>query len=683
MIKYFYILTVSGGRMKYLELWLDESGDFEKDYEKVKKGYNCSFVGGILCEKGTVTGNSINSLIKGDFFHCCETKDKSEQFDIFSRISELCCNFVIFSNTECIYTVDNNLTYQNIICEGIVKLLKYLKGKYGEIHLDILIANRVDTTLGLNPSLSVVPTDTYIRAIESKLIMAGIKNSIDEKSRTLQTASARKDKRLMLADIVCNTILTRNAKCFSKEQSDFINGIYTDKEKTIVFNVFENSTEEIFYALMCQGRIGEAVTALCQSENTALVGKLMEIVKENILSMHRNDIELQFKFIALTVEYFIRVTREYERCISFINNIDIYFLSILKISGEQWSDSLYRKLHLDLTFYLFTLYTYRGDTVNSKRCEEECDSIFEKNSNDWDTILYSANYELRKISNLINCFEYDRAEADADKLISKAKEMKSLLEIISPDEKINLNILAKAYGCRAQIYSEKIKTDSSYYALATSDSDNAINEFENEPDKQRQYFYRVMIEARYKNYNEALKFLYMQCDVTDGDMKTLAKTVCEKGGFPLYSYLFLMSYAKKGNCDFSDDMYRLITALYDFRKHIEEPVNNEHPYEVSVLCLARYESLSKSRNSAIKNFGRVIDACFDHNDYFQWLIALCASAEKYSLSEDKSDKRQMCQIYKKLSECGDLPEGIRKIIDNFDTEKTEKDYFVSFSHKTI
>ena len=132
--------------MKYFELWLDESGDFEKDAEKIKKGFNCSFVGGILAEKGAITNNDINLLIQNDFFHCCENNEKTEQFEIFKKITALNCRFVIFNNTECIYTVDNNLTYQNIICEGIVRLLKTLKGMYGDIHVDIIIANRVDTT---------------------------------------------------------------------------------------------------------------------------------------------------------------------------------------------------------------------------------------------------------------------------------------------------------------------------------------------------------------------------------------------------------------------------------------------------------------------------------------------------------------------------------------------------------
>ncbi|MGN0689207.1 MAG: hypothetical protein ACI4KH_02170, partial [Oscillospiraceae bacterium] len=568
--------------MKHFELWLDESGDFKKDADKVKKGFNCSFVGGVLSEKGAITANDINNLIASDYFHCCEQKDKSEQFEIFRKIARHSCRFVVFNNTECIYTVDNNLTYQNIICEGIIKLLKSLKGAYGDIHLDILIANRVDTTSGLDASMSVVPLDTYLKAIESRLIMTGLKNGIDENTRTVRTASARKNKKLMLADIVCNTILTRNSKGFSREQSEYIESVYKNPEKTIEFNVFESSAEEVFYALMCQGRLGEAVTAICQCENISLVRKLMKMVKNNILEMNRSDIELQFKYIALSVEYFIKVTREYGRCIDFITNIDRYFLEILKDLGQNWSDSLYRKLHLDLTFYLFTLYTHRGDTVNSEICEKECDRILESSENDWDSILYSATYELRKISNMMNRFEFDKAEKEADKLIDKAKEMKSLLEIISPNKKICLNLLAKAFGCRAQIYSEKIKADRSYYNLAVSDSDNAIAEFDNEFDKQRQYFYRMIIEARYGNYENALKYLYMQCNVDEGNLKELAVTAVNSGSFRLYAYLLLMSYGARAKNRLAKDMYKAITSLQDFNRQIENPSNNEHPYEVSV-----------------------------------------------------------------------------------------------------
>lgn len=669
--------------MKHFELWLDESGDFKKDADKVKKGFNCSFVGGVLSEKGTITSNDINNLITSDYFHCCEKKDKSEQFDIFRKIAHHNCRFVVFNNTECIYTVDNNLTYQNIICEGIIKLLKSLKGAYGDIHLDILIANRVDTTSGLDMAMSVVPLDTYLKAIESRLIMTGLKNGIDENTRTVQTASARKNKKLMLADIVCNTILTRKSKGFSCEQSEYIESVYKNPEKTIEFNVFESSAEEVFYALMCQGRLGEAVTAICQCENISLVKKLMKMVKNNILEMNRSDIELQFKYIALTVEYFIKVTREYGRCIDFITNIDRYFLEILKDLGQNWSDSLYKKLHLDLTFYLFTLYTHRGDTVNSEICEKECDRILESSESDWDSILYSATYELRKISNMMNRFEFDKAEKEADKLIDKAKEMKSLLELISPHKKICLNLLAKSFGCRAQIYSEKIKTDRSYYYLAVSDSDNAIAEFDNEFDKQRQYFYRMIIEARYGNYKNALKYLYMQCNVDGDNLNELAVTAVNSGSFRLYGYLLLMSYAARAKNSLAKDMYKAITPLQDFNRQIENPSNNEHPYEVSVYALACYEAISGNKNSAIKNFDRTINACFDHNDYLQWIIGLCACCEKYGYFGDKSDFRQLKHLHRRISDCINLPDGIRAIINSLDYNNTNSGYYISFGEKYI
>lgn len=669
--------------MKYFELWLDESGDFENDEQKVKKGFNCSFVGGILVEKGAITNNDINLLLRDDFFHCCEKNDKSEQFEIFKKITGYDCRFVVFSNKECIYTVDNNLTYQNIICEGIVRLMKNLKSTYREIHLDIIIANRVDTTIGINYGMAVVPLDTYLKAIESKLIMTGLKNGIDEKMRTITTSSARKNKKLMLADIVCNSFLTRNSKCFTDEQAEFIESVYTDKERTIEYNVFENSTEEVFFSLMCQNRLGEAVTALCQCENTALVKKLMGVVKENILGRSRNDVELQFKYIALTVQYFIKITREYSRCIDFIANIDRYFLEILKSMGQKWSDDLYKKQHLDLTFYLLTLYTYRGDTVNAELCEKECDRLFDEMGSDWDGILYSATYELRKISNYMNRFEYDKAEEAADKLINKAQEMHGLLEIISPDEKIQLRILAKTYGCRAQIYSEKIKTDPSYYPLAVSDSDNAIAEFDSEFDKQRQYFYRVVIEARYGEYEKALEFLYMQCDVEDENMNNLAAVAAKDGSFRFYSYLLLMSYAARGKSEIADRMYKAISPLYDFNRQIDEPENNEHPYEVTVYAFARYEAIKGNRNSAIRNFDRAIDACFDHDDYWQWVIGMCACCEKYGYYKDKGTLRQLRSICKKISDCKSLPTGIRELVDSLDIDNNDGSYFISFGERVI
>lgn len=669
--------------MKYFELWLDESGDFEKDADKVKRGLNCSFVGGILTEKGAITNNDINNLIKSDFFHCCEKNDKCEQFEIFRKMTDYNCRFVIFNNTECIYTVDNNLTYQNIICEGIVKLLKNLKGTYGEVHLDILIANRVDTTLGIDYGAAVVPLDTYLRAIEAKLIMSGLKNGIDERMRTIQTASARKNKKLMLADVVCNTILTRNSKCFTDEQAEFIENIYTNREKTIEYNVFENSTEEIFYSLMCQGRLGEAVTALCQCDNTAIVKRLMGIVKQNIMAMHRNDVEMQFNYILLTVQYFIKVTREYGRCIDFITNIDRYFLEILKAMGQRWSETLYKKLHLDLTFYLLTLYTHRGDTANSELCEEECDRLFDELGSDWDGILYSATYELRKISNLMNRLDYETAKTEADKLLKKTKEMKSLLEIISPDEEIHLGILAKTYGCRAQIYSEMIKKDKTYYSLAVDDSDNAIKEFESEFDKQRQYFYRVVIEARYGEYEKALKYLFMQCGIDNENLRELAEEVAKDGSFQLYSYILLMSYAARSNSAFADDMYHAIASLYDFKQQIEEPFNNEHPYEVTVYALARYDVRAGNKNSAIKNYDRTIEACFDHVDYWQWVIGLCACCEKYGHFGEKSDLRQLRHIQKRILDCDRLPEKMRELVDSLDTENNDSEYFIRFGEGVI
>ena len=66
----------------------------------------------------------------------------------------------------------------------------------------VIVANRVNTTTGLDPSLSVVQSGEYEKRLKEKIIVASLENSISDSEWTLQTASARRDKRLMLADMV-------------------------------------------------------------------------------------------------------------------------------------------------------------------------------------------------------------------------------------------------------------------------------------------------------------------------------------------------------------------------------------------------------------------------------------------------------------------------------------------------
>ena len=133
--------------MRRFELWLDESGDFSNDQRKVERNEKPSLVGGLLIENNTFADQEISMILpEAGTYHSVDMKDQLARFrKIDERLFRNPANrLVVFSNQECIMILDNNITYLNIISQGILQILKYLNALYGDVFLRVVIANRVD-----------------------------------------------------------------------------------------------------------------------------------------------------------------------------------------------------------------------------------------------------------------------------------------------------------------------------------------------------------------------------------------------------------------------------------------------------------------------------------------------------------------------------------------------------------
>lgn len=197
--------------------------------------------------------------------------------------------------------------------EGILQLIKLLKAKYGEIFLRVIIANCVNTTTGLNPAQSIVPVGEYEKRLEEKILIGSLENAISENEWELKTSSARKDKRLMLADIICNTFFTRyRKKKFNSTEREYISKIYSDNCKTEIFSVFESVLEKSFKNYLMENKIGEAVANICLSSDKNLNQKCFELLKMKYVSSGIHDVTFHYKFIAAYIEYYVNVVRDFE-----------------------------------------------------------------------------------------------------------------------------------------------------------------------------------------------------------------------------------------------------------------------------------------------------------------------------------------------------------------------------------
>lgn len=676
--------------MKKFELWLDESGDFNNDLRKVNVGANPSLIGGLLIESNTFPDSFVNSVLpEAGAYH---SVDENDQLDRFKLINEklyknMNNRIVVFSNQECIMILDNNLTYLNIISEGIIQLIKHLKAQHGNIFLKVLIANRVDTTTGLRPENSVVALDEYLKRLKEKILVSGLSAAISDKEWDLQTASARKDKRLMLADIICNTFFTRYKKAkFDDKERSYIEEIYNNKNKTVIFTVFESLLEKKFKNQLIENRIGEAVASVCISNDEELLKRCFLLLKENFNSRGIHDITFQYKFIGAYIEYYINVVRDFDLCLVLLNNLLSYYIPILREYDLAYSEKYSKKLTLDIKFYMLTVYTHLGDIVRTRIIENECDRDMRELPLSLETINYSIKYGVRKVNGLINTFDYSSALAKADEQVDKCREVKELLGLVTDAKRTYYEELGKALGTRLQIKTFMLRFDKALYESAVADSKEAVENFPSFEDQKRQYLYRTQLETEFGKYDEALTFLRLAIGVKeDAAIKDIWKEAERQSPFAVSSYIRIMSEGTMNNWDCAEEMFVPINQ----ENYIDQLYGKDrffHPDEIILWKYASYCSANGMISAAIKNYERAVAVCFSSDDLTLNVIGMAIEFEYHACllnnkrSESVSHLKSMQKKWNRIKNI-DVQNMLKKVFDDIDFQSRETEYFVNASRK--
>lgn len=625
--------------MKHFELWLDESGEFDNDRQKARKGMSVSHIGGLLTESGTFPMSRVERIIQEDFFHSTEEANADLQFARFQKLAATDARFVLFQNEECILVLDHNLTYQNMMAEGLIKLIKRLKSECGDITLRILIANRIiDRNKKYDGGRSnLVPPEHYVQRLKERIIMAGLRESVPGTDWTLQTASARTDKRLMLADIVCNTFLTRNTK-FRKNpaQSGLINQIYEDPEKTLRWPVFEMSVESEFLKAMTENRLGEAVAVLCQSGRQALLDKYMPMVYSRLENMPFYDMDLQYRFISALIDHQLRDTRDYDACLRLLTNLRQSFLPVLRKIPRKWSQEIADRLSVDLCFYLDTVYTHQGNVAASLECEKLCDQEMAKLPCDWDSVAYRMRYLLRKIITRINRFDFQEALSQCDRLVARCENVREALELTGDgEEPIRFVELAKALGTRVQIKGFLLRHHPESYLSACEDSDRAIDEFHSENEKRRQYLYRVHLETEAGQFDRAFDWLLRAAGMEHADAKALISSIASAprlDDYLLMACIRLMGEGQRAGWPQAAALYTCLSRT-DILPRLLERTDTGHPFEISMWKTASCLSWSGNTRAARKYYTRACDACFDKDSLTLTCIGIAVELEQYAFEK--------------------------------------------------
>jgi len=680
--------------MKHFGLWLDESGDFDKDDKNKKK--NPSLVGGVLFEKGNIKDSVINEIIPEKAFHANEIKNKYAE-NVLPRINLLTEKKgvpVIFENKERMMIVDSTITYLNVLSEGIIHLIQLLAVEYQHFSLEVLIATRKDMENKKNDSL--IDQEEYKQRLQERVFLGLAKRTItnfEMNDLNLKFADARKDKRLMIADLICNCWLTRTSKKFDDSQQQLLEKKYPEEFR---FSLIEYSNEMSIKRMLADGEFAEAIIKLYTTNKYIDRIKTEKFILEQLKTLTDVNLNSHLKILSIKIGVLIKIEKEFRISKDILIQLQEQFLPKIRKSSEQFTAFAF-----DIALYLFTIYTHEGNILESEKQKIICEKEITNFDQTWESIDYWFKYKLRLAIHHNNCFDFNRAVKEMDSVIESLEDTKELFSVIDNlyilAKNLKNELLGKAYGNRLQSLTFLIRQNTNSYQKAISDSDKAILEFINVSDLSRQFQYRSKIECEKGEFQKALECLYLSVELKDAEFKTpdnlLEQIYQQKESyrcFHLMHYVRLMAQSAISKDDpFANTLYEaLVKSKFDLDSFT--PQNKEdHPFEVINWKLATFHAKNGNWEASEKYYQRACEICFfKENKLTLHAIGLAILAEQISLfPTDKKNREKVKKALRKLKKgyktfCeNDLPEPMKKlfegmgtILDNVDFGKDEDRY---------
>lgn len=624
------------------DFYIDETGSFED--RQLKAGYNPSAVGGLLCLRSKISEQQLINMVKEDYIHGCEAYNKDAYLGYLQQMKRRGGEFVMFENQERIFVIDCDVTYLNIITEGLVNLFNELRYQHpdDEIAIQVVIAKRTDVVLlkETNEQQKEWIVDKEWRnRLEEKLILAMGKANIEHVNYTLRFANAKRYKPLMMADIICNTYLKRTARgIFTEKDRELIRSLYDEK---YIYSVFRNATVGYIKRLISEQRYSEAVYQLCTLPRlTKATGELCETVLQRIPMLKPG--EQWHLFTAISGQMGVYNSRAmYSSGIAFAMNYLDYFLRKIEI------DKLRKMIDywiFDTEFYILTMYEHLGHTLKCAEYLDLCNRDIKNVTYSVENMAYRINFRVREMNILIGRFDFDGVLRKSRELQSMLDEIKLLMLMVektdSNDAPIQSEHLAKVYGVQMQTFNNLYQKDPTVMEQALAVSEKSVKEFSQKYDKGRQYQYRCTLYVSAGDARKAYECLMLSLgfDPADENANILfTEQVFRNPGrvdlYSLFHYTAVMELMQREKDPRAGKMFDALKKCGPFRDmvHGGADLNREYPMNMVWWNLSRYIRDSKADFYANESslYGRAYNMTVQNADKITYgTFAIAMSAER-------------------------------------------------------
>lgn len=667
--------------MNKYELWLDESGSFEKE-EQENIMRHPSLVGGVLIPQGLFTDRELTDLVGQSLLqHRSHGTSMSQQerhtvlVPALQKIVQKGGVLVYFENSDRVSYYDNRELYLRLMAGGLIQLFTYL-GNRGGFLVDIILAKRMVRTID---DRSLIGDDEYLSLLRSYMIDGWNDGTFDVENDcriNISVQDARFERKLQLADYACNSRLTCESGRFFESDKQILKGLF---EKALIFGIKTQLTESRIVAHLASRDIPRALIEFYTTRENIDRNRIASLIKDKFSGI--SFYHLRGMIDEFTGALLQKVYREsdFERSEGMLKEILRGLFSMIhEVSPEIQTDVSRFRILLCLS----DMYLREGDISHAGAVLEEMYECVHSMNYHVESLKWLYYYNDKLALYHILRMEYADAVQVIERSISVLESISSLIDI---DENLNgffknrtpkSEFLGNAYTMK--IYAEMFlqRSDPDLYRKSLrNDSEKALEQYYYSGELERNQQYRAHIEMVEGNCKEALKWFLATKSISLKEDDSILPACVElltmvsnendlsKEYYLMYYVEIMLESHRIGESSLADLMH---SALISQQKVYEELLNEDaiqskirsdhnnntqvyndflwnefrpprrhyHPREITLWKYGCYLFKSSvGRTKAFSYYDKAISICFKEVDY-EWMhiIGLAISAERVAIA---------------------------------------------------
>ena len=439
----------------------------------------------------------------------------------------------------------------------------------------------------------------------------------------------------MLADAICYA-LRGGKNRFDAEQKARIRAL-----RHFSFPVLEKETWEMIQDALLQNHYAEAIFLWYGGFGKELPQYQEELHRQLVQYFSVEDVAEQEIDAAILSQYLQQLVRRgnYALAKQYIAAMDADFFPLMR--GNNISLD---RLYFDLHFHSLTIATHEGDYAAEAKEIETCREELQHFPPAYETLDYYLKYKLREVEHLKNCYDFQRAASELEKLAGILTNMVELVQMIDDLEGfadgMTSGTLGRVFGSLSMTRCFLGLSEAKQFDDARTDLEKSMRHFSGAADRQRAAQNKAAIAYWSGEYEEALASLSLAFGTHEtADAHEVLNAILREGHlmsrrFGLMHYASVMARAMLSKHPLGNEMF-------DVWERVTPDLGGDdaHPVYITLWRLAECATVRGEHKSAKEHYNRAIRAAMRNWGAFASIAAgLAMQMERVALiSNEKMD----------------------------------------------